>query len=189
MVSPVTEEMLVALGVWAEGDDIETYMEAHGRQLQVDEDLVRATDDRPGWAILFDIENVPIDLLAHGAQYIGGVIPDGLTDAQKRTYVGSKPGFGRGRVSAIIGAARTYLKGTKFVNIVERDTSPYHYKIQMLASEMPTPTFGQLAAENTTFDVLETNYPTFDDISNDAPLNAALDQAKPAGLMYSIELL
>ncbi|MCA1781809.1 MAG: phage tail protein [Dermatophilaceae bacterium] len=109
------------------------------RQLDLVEQLSRDTDDYPGWAKIVDIDTVPAEALGWLAQFIGVTLPTGLSEEAQRIRITEAAGWKRGSLSAIQGAARLSLTGTRRVDIFEQDGSPYHFRVRTYLSETPNP--------------------------------------------------
>lgn len=123
------------------------------------DDLVRP-HDLPGWAKLVDVDLCPEWALPWLAQFVGTTLAPDLDESSKRLAIRKSSGFARGSVEAIRGAAQSYLRGGKTVDILERDTSSYHYTVRVYAGE----------------------------VVDLAGLQSALVAAKPAGLTFSLDV-
>ncbi len=100
-------------------------------------DIVRDTDDSPGWASALDPVTAPAFALPWVAQFAGVDIsrePD--VDAQ-RELITSPPAFKRGTSEAMVAAVQRTLTGTKSVQIVERDGGPYNLTVTTRPDETP----------------------------------------------------
>jgi hypothetical protein len=80
-------------------------------------------DGTPGWGILLDVDRCPIEALPWLAQFVGVILPAGLTEAQQRDRIRNTDGFKRGSLGAIIAAAQEGLTGDQTVIWRERDAS------------------------------------------------------------------
>lgn len=91
--------------------------EAIGRMRQAVSDLVRDSDDGPGWSPLTDVDRAPgadqeIDGLPFVAQLAGVQLTPGLNDTDRRAAILRRDGFHRGRPDAIVSFAERYTDGT-----------------------------------------------------------------------------
>lgn len=123
-------------------------------------DIVRDTDDGPGWSILLDPERCPTFALPWLAQFAGIKLTAGLTDDEHRDEIMHPPSFARGTKLAMRESGARYLTGTKYVGVFEREESdPYQIEVVTRVAETPDA------------DVVE----------------AALRAQKPAGLILTYE--
>lgn len=117
IVSPITEVLYDQLGPWARRDtESESWQllelcESVGQLLQPIEDLIRDTDEGPGWSPILDLNRAPNDWLGYLAQYVGVRLRAGLDDGAQRLRIRGTGGFNRGSSSALRDAARQYLIG------------------------------------------------------------------------------
>lgn len=143
VVSPITEDAYASMGPWARRDtadarwDVLILVESWGQQLQIVEDIVRDTDDGPGYSILLDADRTPEEWIPWGMQFNGVRPRDGLAVEEQRARWKSTDGFSRGTPGAIVGAAQQYLTGTKTVYLVERHGSRYRYTVTTIDTETP----------------------------------------------------
>lgn len=117
------------------------YIDALCVNSQVVEDIVRDTDDGPGWARLFDPALAPEWALPWLAQLAGVVLPSApaLSVADQRLRIAEQPALRRGTRAAIVSTAQAYLTGTRQVFIVERTGGAYGLTIRTFLSETPDP--------------------------------------------------
>jgi hypothetical protein len=108
--------------------------------------LIQDQDDgTPGWAILFDPDLCPAELLSFPAQMQGVTLPPGLTEAQQRLRIKETDGFKRGTPKAIKGAARQHLVGpggdgsTATVYLLPNHGGVGRLTVTTWASETPDP--------------------------------------------------
>lgn len=142
VVQEVSQEIYNGLGPWREDDpgtnyQLALYVDAHGSQLQPLEDLVRTSDDGPGFSLLLDVVRCPDEYLDHLAQYNGTVIQQQWTGSEKRTAIEAALGWERGRPATISAAAGFYLTGTKKVRLIERDGGAYFVTVITYLGETP----------------------------------------------------
>jgi hypothetical protein len=142
VVATVAEEAYSALGPLTAKDEdndwaLLNFVAALTLALEEIDDLVRDSDDGPGWSSVVDIDRAPTDALAWLGQLVG-VSPDAsLDDTAQRERIRDVSGFRRGSRAAMEAAARRYLTGTRTVNIRERDSSAYHLTVTTYAGETP----------------------------------------------------
>lgn len=149
VVSDIAEELYASLGPWQRrdtqiGEDTDQWRllelcEALAGGLQDVEDIVRDTDDDPGWSIVLDADRAPVDWLPWLGQFVGVRLPVGLSEADQRARIKSTDGFQRGSPEALKEAARSYLTGTKSVFFIERFGSAYRLHVATLIAETPDP--------------------------------------------------
>jgi hypothetical protein len=146
----------------------------------------------PGWAAIFDVDNVQAQWLPWLSQFVGdSAAVQNTTDvAAQRTLIKTPVNFTRGRPSAIIAAAQTTLTGSKTVLLFQRvggnpwAVSIYTYDTEtanatatknailtaMPAWLVPTisvVTFGSyatVAASHATYTLMEAAHATYSDI-------------------------
>jgi hypothetical protein len=111
-------------------------------------DLVRDTDDGPGWSAVLSDERCPVWALPWLAQFAGVTLSPGLTEAQQRMRVCSPPSFDRGTFAGMIAAVRQTITGTGYVFALERQGSPYRITIVTRTSETPSPATTLAAAKS-----------------------------------------
>lgn len=145
VVGSVAERIYGRLEVFAVHDaefgwPLLRYVAALSDGLQWTDDLVRDSDTNVGWSSIMDLDTIPDDGLAWLAQFVGVNTIDELDPASQRLRIHETAGFQRGTVSALAGAARQYLVGSRSVVITERDTSPYHLNVTTFAAETPDST-------------------------------------------------
>ena len=91
----------------------------------------------PPWSILMDIDNIPDEGIAWLGQFVGTIVNPNLTPDQQRQQIRQRAGWQRGTPDALTSAVQNLLTGTRTVQIVERDTSPYHFTIATYSDETP----------------------------------------------------
>ncbi len=190
VVRPLAEELYESLGPLAKQDQrygwpLLRFCNALVVTRQVLDDLVR-DGEYPGWTSVLDIDRAPVEALPWLAQFIGVSMNVHLDEVSQRLRLRETSGFRRGTRASIEGAARQHLTGGRLVEITERDTSPYHFKVVTYATETPDQnavaeallaqkpaglvmnytvssgqTYGQLTATNQTYDQLRATYPTY----------------------------
>lgn len=123
------------------------------------DDVVGDTDAGPGWSRELTVTGSRNPRWT--AQLLGVQAPPGATDAQVRQLLSDRPAFRRGTPGAIIAAAAALLTGTRYVGLRERDGSAYRLTVVTYTGETP----------------------------NAAAVNAALQAAKPAGLVLTHQVV
>lgn len=86
-----------------------------------------------GWSTAFDLTTTPDP--AWLGQATGTIVPPGLTLDQQRAYVAARPSWRRGTPAALLAAVQALLTGTKHVQLVERDGTPWHLKVRVYGAE------------------------------------------------------
>ncbi len=102
-------------------------------------DLVRDTDDVPGWTSALSPADAPSWVLAWLAQFAGVRLTPGATEEQQREQITSPPAFERGTAAAMTAAARGTLTGTQQVRFYERNPGPYDLLVRTSTAETPDP--------------------------------------------------
>lgn len=121
--------------------------------------LSPAGDD--AWPVLFDLDTTPHP--AWLGQTAGTRAPGGLSRQQQREYIRDRRAWRRGTPGAIRAAVVATLRGSRRVDLVERDTSPWHLTVQVYESEVPG--------------------------GDTAPVLAAAASQKPVGIVVAVEVL
>lgn len=172
------------------------FVESFGVEMGVVDDIVRDSDDGPGWSVVFDIDRVPIAYLPFLAQFIGVRIGlSNLSDAEKRARVKNAEGFKRGTRPAMIQAAKSLLTGTKRVKVLERfEGNANAVRVQTYLAETPDApgveaevrkqkpaglilthqvlggaTYGELSAEFATYPLLDAGFTDYADMEDHVP--------------------
>lgn len=115
------------------------YLGTIAGQWQELEDLMR-DGDHPGYSALLDINRIKDAGLPWLSQFLGIVLPPGLTPAEIRAEIEGPTGFKRGSVSAVAYAAQRRLTGEKNVIINERvGDDPNILGIVTFLDETPNP--------------------------------------------------
>lgn len=109
--------------------------------------LANNDGSQPPWAYLLDIDNLPDEGVAWFGQFVGTIVNPNLTVAQQRQQIRDRLGWQRGTTIAMLSAVKVLLTGTQTVDIVERDTSPYHFNIATYSDETPDQNVVLLAIE------------------------------------------
>lgn len=102
----------------------------------------------PPWSALLDIDRVPDEGLEWFGQFVGTVVDPNLTHNQQRQQIRARVGWQRGTPAALAAAVQVLLTGTQTVQIIERDTSPYHFEIATYGDETPDANLVVLAIQS-----------------------------------------
>lgn len=102
-------------------------------------DVVRDTDEGPGYSQLLDPERAPVWALPWLSQWAGVPFIPGLDEASARSRIVNPPAFQRGTPSAFIESGQATLTGTKQVRLVERTSDAFHFTAITRTSETPDP--------------------------------------------------
>jgi hypothetical protein len=100
-------------------------------------DLVRDTDNGPGWSPALDPARAPVFALPWLAQFAGVTLTPGADEAEWRDEITSPPAFQRGTRQAIIDATARTLTGNRTVTVYERDGGPWDITVVTYTSETP----------------------------------------------------
>lgn len=141
-VAAVSAEVYEGLTTWARADsevwDLLKYVDSLMSNLQPLVDLVRDTEDHPGWARLLDVDNAPSEALPWLAQFVGVTPLRGLSDEAQRLRIKEAAGWQRGSVNAIRAAAQQFLTGSRLVEVYERDgDNPWRFRVRTYLAETP----------------------------------------------------
>lgn len=119
--------LLIFFGLWA-------------ARWQEIEDLIRDTDDGPGWSALVSIDRIPDKGLPYLSQFLGKQLIEGMTPAEQRDRIRSTDGFDRGTPSAMEAAGKRNLTGQQRIYINERlGGSVWHAAAITYVDETPDP--------------------------------------------------
>jgi hypothetical protein len=140
----VAEDLYNRLGPWRRADlrnpsrPLLVLCEALMASLQPVEDVIRDTDDGPGWSVVMDPDRAPVAWLPWLSNFAGlaGFDYSGLTEADFRDLIKGGHVRLRGSRAALEAAPKPYLEGTKTVHFIERHGDAYHLTISVLASEV-----------------------------------------------------
>lgn len=111
-------------------------------------DLVRDTDDGPGWSPLLDPARAPVWALPWLAQLAGVNLTPGAPADEWRDEITSPPAFRRGTPDAIVDATARTLTGAKRVTLRERDGSPWLITVITYTSQTPDAVAAERAARS-----------------------------------------
>jgi hypothetical protein len=119
------DDAVAKLGPWWTVD-FETYMRAIMSMASEVETYAEDVYDEdgnlvtPGWAIMLDPNNCPVEGLPYLAQWVGERLPNGITEAAARQWILDAPNQWRGTPRAIARAAQRWLTGSQLVQIRPR---------------------------------------------------------------------
>jgi hypothetical protein len=103
-------------------------------------DVVRDTDDGPGWTSLMDPDRCPAFALPYLAQFAGVRLTQGASEDEQRAEIANPPAFQRGTLAAMTAAAKRTLTGDDpFILIIERNGSPYRIGAVTRTTQTPDP--------------------------------------------------
>jgi hypothetical protein len=195
-VSNTTQVAYDSLMPWNSADEVTgwhllKFIAAVTADLSAMDDLVRDTDDNPGWSIVLDADNAPVEYLPWIGQFIGADVDLNLSEADQREQVKHVAGFRRGTLASMIAAARPYLTGTKKIVGAERSGNAYNLLLRTFASETTDPTkvynallsqkpagitldygvitgigYATITVTAKTYDELRAEFPTYDDMTH-----------------------
>lgn len=135
---------------------LRSWLDGPGSLLGEVDDVVRDTD-LPGWAAELSCQRTHRHKWT--GQFVGVVVPDGLTDEQACALLTDRPSTRRGTPQSIVFAAQQTLTGSKSVTLLERTTSAYALTVYTFSTETP----------------------------DAAATEAAIRAAKPAGLVLTYQ--
>jgi hypothetical protein len=148
-LTPFANDIYDQLGAWRAADtsgDLSKLVTALAAMFDQIEEYARDQGERPGWAVIMDVDLCPVEALGFLAQFVGVSLRDGLTTAQQREWIRSTSGFRRGTPASMVGAAQQYMTGTKTVRMVERARGDaYHLAVITDPAETPDPAAVQRA--------------------------------------------
>jgi hypothetical protein len=149
------DELYAAMEPLAYADHEHGWTLAHlcegiGRMRQSISDLVRDSDEGPGWSAPLDVDRAPgagaeTDFLPFLAQLVGVRGIEGLDDAQRRAAIRERGAFRRGTPAAILSYATRFTDGTPgAVTLRERYDprlgigvdAPYHGQVRIKRSRL-----------------------------------------------------
>lgn len=111
--------------------------------------LISDRDDQPGWAVIFDPDECPAEILPWLAMAVGARLTPAMSEGEQREAIKSPEGLIRGTPAALIAAVKATLTGSKTVLLDERYMgSAYKLRVRTLDGETPDPAATQAAAES-----------------------------------------
>lgn len=156
------------------------------------EDVDNLAHSDPPWSLLLDVDNIPIQGLPWLGQFVGVVVNTNLTEEQQRDQIRNHLGWGRGTLTALINSVKPYLTGTQTVDVIERDTSPYHFAISTYADETPPDiTYNDLYSDYVTYQAFYDAWLTYQAYwltDSREQIKLIITAAKPAGLQFTYSI-
>jgi hypothetical protein len=175
--------------------DLRAYVDSIGQMTREIEDLARDdADGNPGWSSILDADRCPVQFLPWLAQAVGVVLPDGLSEADQRTYIKSTDGWKRGRPAAIKAAPIKHLTGDRTVLLYERTPDAYGFTVITFTAQTPDSalvladllaakpaglnltyvvhsgqSYQDIYDNYATYELVYTTYATYEDVLNDTP--------------------
>jgi|SRR5262245_20261737 len=120
------------------GTDLGVYLESIGNPFQIVDDYASDTDaGEPGYSLWMDVNRVPGEIIPWLGQFVGVEVVRSLSIPDQKRQILTQGNWQRGTVASVRAAAQLFLTGGKSVTIKERDTSPYHFQLQVNYSELP----------------------------------------------------
>jgi Phage tail protein (Tail_P2_I) len=110
------------------------YLDGVGTMLEELDDFAHA--DTP-WSAMIDIDVVPDKGLPFLAQFVGVDLDTTLSPDEQRQQIRAHSGWQRGTPAAFKAAAAARLTGSQRVDLFERDTSAYHFRVMTYSTETP----------------------------------------------------
>ncbi|MCD2193531.1 phage tail protein [Actinomycetospora endophytica] len=164
------------------------FCESGGRLLQNIEDVTKGSAGAPGWSALFDLSRCPTYGLPWLGQMVGVVVDPTLTDTEQRQQIYDEAATGRGTPARLRQVALSFLRGpAPEVEVIERDGNAWTVTVTVYAAQLVGKSYAELAAEFPTYPQLNAAYATYEDYAvGYNELNAALQAAKPAGLILNL---
>lgn len=169
------------------------YCDAIGRMFDQVDQLVRDTNDGPGWSALLDVDRAPSFALPWLGQLVGVSVDTSFGAIAQRQQISDVGGFRRGSPASIIAAAQAHLAGGKTVQLFERDGSAYQLTIVTFLDETPDAAAVEaairaekpagivltyLVVDGQTYEQLLADHPTYQNVLDDyADYQAVLDDA------------
>lgn len=120
----IADDLVERFEPWI-NDDLETYLRSLATVFSEVELLAMDVIDEDGnlsegWTILFDPDLCPSGALPYLAQYVGEILPLGLSEPLMREQIKDRPHSKRGRPQAMFQAAQKRLTGNRLVSFIER---------------------------------------------------------------------
>lgn len=103
-------------------------------------EIVRDTDDRVGWGVLFDPDEAPVEGLPYLSQFVGAVLTQDMDEEGRREEIKTPATWRRGGVEQLVTAIQRTLTGSKTVVVEERHTdNAWRMWVRTLEGETPYP--------------------------------------------------
>jgi hypothetical protein len=162
-VSEFSDRVLEALGpalTARAGTLLEPLVDGLTSELGATDALLSPAGDE-AWPVVFDLDTTPHP--AWLGQTAGTRVPGGLSRQQQREYVQDRRAWRRGTPGAIRAAVAATLRGSRRVELLERNGSPWQLTVQVYSSEVPG--------------------------GDTAPVLAAAQSQKPVGIVVDVQVL
>lgn len=137
MASPFAQRVLDGMGpAFAEqaGPLLEPFVDGLTSEVAATDALLSPAGEA-AWPVVFDLDTTPHP--AWLAQLAGTRVPGGLSRQLQREYVRDRRAWRRGTPAAIKAAVQATLRGSRRVELLERDGSPWHLTVQVYDAEVP----------------------------------------------------
>jgi hypothetical protein len=164
MVTAFAQRVLTGIGPgFADraGGLLEPMVHGLTSELAATDALVSPAGPGDAWPLLFDLDTTPYPTWL--GQAVGTRVPGGLNRQQAREYIRDRRAWRRGTPGAIRAAVAAQLRGSRRVELVERDGTPWRLTVQVYESEVPA--------------------------GDPGPLLAAAVSQKPTGIVVEVEIL
>lgn len=168
------------------------FLGAIGQAFQQIDTLAHADGIHDPWTMLLDIDRIPDEGVQWLAQFVGVSVDQSLSIDDQKQQIRDHVGWGRGTPAALKKAVGRYLTGTKTVDIVERDSSPYHFTINTYGDETPAAValaYSNIYADFATYEAFYEAYGSYEEYWLLNPLHYINDVLiplnKPAGLQFT----
>jgi Phage tail protein (Tail_P2_I) len=141
----------------------------------------------PGYGKLFNPEECPGPYLAYLGMYVGVPIPVGTSEAEARALIKAESGIARGTRASMESVIRRHLVPGASFSLIERrnladEEDPYSFLVIIQGSKLNQSWFA-------TTESWEPQTGKWEDPGTDTTdLEAAVNAAKPAGLVWSLIL-
>lgn len=160
-----------------------------GQAFQQQDTLAHIDGIHPQWSILLDIDRIPDEGVPWLGQFVGVTVDLSLPISDQRQQIRDHVGWQRGTVDTLKKAVGRFLTGTKTVDVIERDSSPYHFTVNTYSTETPAEiTLQNLYDDYLTFEAFYEAYDSFESYWLTDPrayiLEVILAYSKPAGLQF-----
>lgn len=190
-MTPTAQELYDRLGPWKQADDgtLAALVASLADQWDSVAQIVSDSDDGPGWSAALDVDRCPSWLLPWLGQWVGVRVPAGADADTMRSAIRNEAGFARGTLVALQAAAAKYLKPGYTIQILERTDDAYTLTAHGYISWLLGDSYAELSAAYPTYTDLGGAFATYDLFSKStAALTSALQDAKPAGLVLTVDI-
>lgn len=164
------------------------FVGAIGQIFQQQDTLAHADGIHAPWSILFDIDRIPDEGVPWLGQVVGVTVDTAKSVNDQKQQIRDHVGWQRGTVVALKKAVSQYLTDTKTVDVIERDTSPYHFTVNTYSTETPPGiTYDDLYTDYLTYQAFYTAWPSYNNYWFSDPrayIDLVIQNTKPAALQY-----